>query len=121
MGTFSSVINRKPLREWGYEQAGLNRGDASALESHLRWIKEGHLLDETTSADDEIRRKKQIEDQITVKEKEQSDKGSDMTHIKNVVISDKEKQITRHNETIEEKKIKMAEGTIESHFSVARF
>jgi len=117
----SRVINRKPLREWGHEQAGLNRGDASALESHLRWIKEGHLVDETTSMDDEIRRKKQIEDQISNKEKEQSDKGTDIVHIKNVVITDKEKQIYQHKEAIEEKKIKAAEGTIVSTYNGARF
>lgn len=115
------VINRKPLREWGFGQAGLNRGDPSALECHLRWIKEGHLLDETTSADDEIRRKKQIEDQITAKEKEKSNIGNDSGHIKEVVIADKEKQIAQHKETIEEKKIKMAEGTVESHYTPARF
>lgn len=117
----SRVINRKPLREWGFEQAGLNRGDHSALECHLRWIKEGHLVDETTTVDDETRRKKQIEDQITAKAKEQSDKGNDMNHIKEVVIVDKEKQIAQHKEIIEEKKIRMAEGTIQSHYSSARF
>ena len=117
----SRVINRKPLREWGYEQAGLNRGCASALECHLRWIKEGHLVDETTTMEDETRRKRQIEDQISTKEKEQSDKGNDMSHIKDVVITDKETQIAKHKDAIEEKKIKMKEGTIESHYSGARF
>jgi hypothetical protein len=114
-------INRKPLREWGYEQAGLNRGDANALESHLRWIKEGHLVDETTSADDEVRRKRQIEDQIISKEKEHGEKVNDMNHINDVVIVDKEAQIKRHNEAIEDKNIKMSDGMIESHYSQARF
>jgi hypothetical protein len=45
--TTAKAVNRKPLRDWGHEQAGLNRGDAAALECHLRWIREGHIVDET--------------------------------------------------------------------------
>ncbi len=112
---------RKPLREWGFEQAGLNRGDPSALESHLRWIKEGHLVDETSSADEELRKKKHIENLITGKEREKSDIENDWNHYNEVVIVDKDKQILQHRETIEEKKIRMAEGTVQSNYSPARF
>ena len=120
---FTSVksINRKPLRDWGHEQAGLNRGDAAALECHLRWIREGHIVDETYNEHEEMFRKKQIGNEIIIKEKEKSDKDKDQQQIKVVVIADKEKQISQLKERVEEKKIQMAEGTIKSNFSSARF
>lgn len=113
--------NRKPLREWGYEQAGLNRGCNLALECHLRWIKEGHLIDESTSLDDEMSRKKGIEMGITNKEKEQSDKKNDIRHINDVVIPDRTNQMKRYKDAIEEKKVKLSEGTIATSYNGARF
>jgi hypothetical protein len=57
---------RKPLREWGFEVAGLNRGEATALESHLRWIQQGHIVDETYNADDEQNRKNRTAEEISI-------------------------------------------------------
>ena len=119
--TTSIVAKRKPLRDWGYEQAGLNRGDAMALESHLRWIQQGHIVDETYNADEEMHRKKKIEEAISQKEKQQGDLDKDQQHINKVLIADKEKQISQHNGNIENKRIQMSEGTIKSNFSGARF
>lgn len=117
----SRVISRKPLRFWGFEQAGLNRGDAAALESHLRAIQQGHIVDETYKAEEEVYRKNQIEDEITLKEKQQNDKDKDQLYLKDVIISDKENQIVQLKGNIEAKKIQMAEGTIKSNYSGARF
>ena len=117
----SKVTNRKPLKEWGFEQAGLNCGDPASLECHLRWIQQGHIVDETYNADEEIHRKKQIGEQIRLKEKLQSDGNKDQLHIKEVVITDKENQIAQIKGNIETKKIQMAEGTIKSNYSGARF
>lgn len=119
--TNTKVINRKPLKDWGHEQAGLNRGDDAALECHLRWIREGHIVDETYNKHEEIFRKKKIEAEIISKEKEKSDKDKDQQQIKDVVIADKENQINQLKNNIEEKKIQMAEGTIKSSYSGARF
>ena len=52
---FTSI--RKPLREWGFVEAGVNRGDPMALESNLRAIREGHLVDENHNAEEENKRK----------------------------------------------------------------
>lgn len=119
--TTAKAPNRKPLRDWGHEQAGLNRGDSAALESHLRWIREGHIVDETYNESEEMFRKKQIDAEIIAKEKEKSDRDKDQQQIKEVVIPDKEKQIINLKSNIEEKKIQMAEGTIRSSYNSARF
>ena len=119
--TTTKATNRKPLRDWGHEQAGLNRGDSAALESHLRWIREGHIVDETYNESEEMFRKRQIDMEIIVKEKEKSARDKDQQQIKDVVIADKEKQIIQLKGNIEEKKIQMAEGTIRSSYNGARF
>lgn len=119
--TTTKAPNRKPLRDWGHEQAGLNRGDSAALECHLRWIREGHIVDETYNEHEEIFRKTQIGNAIINKEKEKSDKDKDQQQVREVVITDKEKQISQLKERIEEKKIQMAEGTIKSSYSGSRF
>ena len=112
---------RKPLREWGFEVAGLNLGAPTALESHLRWIQQGHIVDETHNAEDEQNRKNKTAEEITRKEKEQNDIDKDKQHIKEVVITDKEKQISSHQSQIETKKIQLAEGKIKSNYSGMRF
>lgn len=112
---------RKPLREWGFEVAGLNRGEATALESHLRWIQQGHIVDETYNAEDEQIQKNKTADQISRKEKEQSDIDKDKQHIKDVIIADKEKQIASNQSQIETKKIQLAEGMINSNYNGMRF
>lgn len=119
--TNTKATNRKPLKDWGHEQAGLNRGDAAALESHLRWIREGHIVDETYNEHEEMFRKRQIGTEIISKEKEKSDKEKDQQQIKDVVIADKGNQIGQLKERIDEKKIQMAEGTIRSSYNGARF
>jgi len=112
---------RKPLREWGFEVAGLNRGEATALESHLRWIQQGHIVDETYNAEDEQTQKNKTAEEISRKEKEQSDIDKDKQHITEVVIVDKESQIASNQSQIETKKIQLAEGKINSNYSGMRF
>jgi regulator of replication initiation timing len=112
---------RKPLREWGFEVAGLNRGEATALESHLRWIEQGHIVDETYNAEDELTQKNKVAEEISRKEREQNDIDKDKQHITEVVIPDKENQIASHQLQIETKKIQLAEGKINSNFSGMRF
>lgn len=112
---------RKPLREWGFEVAGLNRGEVTALESHLRWIQQGHIVDETYNAEDEQSPENRTAEEISRKQKELNDIDKDKQHIKDVVITDKENQITTNQSQIETKKIQLAEGKINSNFSGMRF
>jgi hypothetical protein len=119
--TNNSNTKRKLLKEWGFEQAGLNRGDSIALESHLRWIKEGHLVDESYQEEEENTRKSIVENQISEKEKDKTSKNQDIDHIKNVLIDDKETQKKSLTKDIEEKRILLAKGMIDSNYSAARF
>lgn len=112
---------RKPLREWGFEVAGLNRGEASALESHLRWIQQGHIVDETLNAEDEQIQKNKAAEEISRKVKEQNDIDKDKQHVNEVLIADKVNQISSNQSQIETKKIQLAERKIISNYSGLRF
>jgi hypothetical protein len=78
-------------------------------------------VDESYNAGEEMHRKKQLRDGIVLKGKEQNDRDKDRSHIREVIIVDKEKQIVQLKGTIETKKIQMAEGTIRSTYNGARF
>jgi len=119
--TESKIITRKPLREWGFEEAGLNRGDSIALESHLRWIQQGHIVDETYNADEQIKRSTKVSEDISNKEKSQINIEKDKQHVSDVIIPDKDKLISILNKDIESKKIEIAEGRVASTFNGARF
>ncbi len=114
-------VTTKPLKDWGHEEAGLNQGDPLAFESHLRLIQTGHVVDESYDIDEELRRKKQLESEITLKEAEKNGKEKDQQHIKEVIIADKENQIKQRKENIEQKKIQVAEGMIQSLYNPFRF
>lgn len=111
----------KPLKDWGYGEAGLNQGDPLAFENRLRWIKAGHVVDESHDVDEELRRKKQLEAEITLKETEKNGREKDQQHIKEVIIADKENQLKQQKNNIELKQIQMAEGKIQSLYNPARF
>lgn len=119
------VINKtatvKPLKGWGYGEAGLNQGDPMAFECRLRWINKGHIVDVGHDIDEELRLKKQIESEVTLKETEKNAKEKDQLHIKEVIIADKENQVKQQKDNIELKKILMAEGKIRSLYNPARF
>ncbi|MES2775328.1 MAG: hypothetical protein V4722_14155 [Bacteroidota bacterium] len=115
------TVTAKPLKDWGYTEAGLNQGDPMAFESRLRWIKAGHVVDESYDVDEELRRKKQLEAEIIGKEREKNGKEKDQQHIKEVIIPDKENQIKQQKSSIEQKQILLAEGKIQSLYNPAKF
>ncbi len=115
------TVTTKSLKDWGYTEAGLNQGDPMAFENRLRWIKAGHVVDESYDVDEELRRKKQLETEMTLKEGEKNGKEKDQQHIKEVIIPDKENQIKLQKISIEQKQILMAEGKIQSLYNPAKF
>lgn len=117
----SRTADRRPIKQWGFEEAGVNRGDQTALESHLRWIQAGHVVDEYYDANEEMKIKKSIEDQITLKETEKLKKEKDEEHVNSVVITNKLVQIEKSKAEIDTKKLQLTAGKIKSTFNPARF
>ena len=63
-------IKKVKISEYGYSQAGLHQGDATSLTAHLGWIKEGHIVDEGFSEQENLLGKKKAEKSIHEKEGE---------------------------------------------------
>ena len=54
----------KSFLSYAIQKAGLNNGDAIALKTHLKWIKDGHIVDETYNEKEHQAIKTQIEEKI---------------------------------------------------------
>lgn len=115
------TITSKSLKDWGYVEAGLNQGNPFAFENRLRWIKAGHVVDKSYDVNDELRRKRQLENEMLEKESQRNSKEKDQYHIKDVLIKDKENRVRQEKENIQQKEIQMVDGIIRSLFNPARF
>lgn len=117
----SKPVIAKSLKDWGYGEAGLNKGEPIAFENRLRWIKAGHIVDESYNVDEELRRKKELDNEITAKVTERSGKETDKLRIKDVIIASKEEHIKKHQANIESKNAEVAEGKAKSQYLPVRF
>lgn len=109
------------LQQWGHQEAGLNRGDQHAFESRLRWIREGHIVDGVHDENDEIKQIERIDKDILQKEQELNTLVHDEKFIKETTIPSKEEQIRKHEDDIDDRRIRIKEGKIKSLFNPARF
>lgn len=119
--TKSATPERKSIKELGFEQAGINKGDPIALEAYLRWIREGHLVDESYTEEERNRREEAIQAEILEKEKQKSDKEISIAHINETSIPSKEAEIKQKLEDINRKKIDLTEGKVKSQFNLSRY
>ncbi len=60
----------KSFGEYAFEKAGLNRGEHLSLKTYLKWISDGHLVDDSFNENEQILLKQQIQNKITTKEAE---------------------------------------------------
>ncbi len=114
-------VSRISLKDWGFTEAGVNRGNTTAFENKLRLIKAGHIVDNTYDAEEENKRKNQLEAQVLEKEQANITEEANQLHLKNVKLPDVERQIKTEETNIIKKQKEIAEGTIKSKYSSARF
>lgn len=111
----------KSFRIYAFEKAGLNRGDFLALKTYLKWIKEGHLVDDTTDENEQHLLKQQLRKKITEKdaekEKLEGDKRSAI-EVNRPTIENKIKELT---EEIKQTKIDQAENKIQTGYQPEKY
>lgn len=117
----TKTVVTKSLKNWGFVEAGLNQGDPFAFKNRLSWIKAGHIVDKNFDEVDEVQRKMQLEAEVASKGSEIGNKENEKQHIKDVVIVDKENQLKQQRDNIEQKRIAMVDGMLQSHYNPARF
>lgn len=109
------------IHDYGYETAGLNRGEPFALKAHLGWIKEGHIVDEGYSEQEQLLGKKKVESNIREKEQERQSKESEKETIEGIKIPSAKEQIEETKEEIKQVKIDSVEKRIHSDFQPIRY
>lgn len=111
----------KSFREYAFEKAGLNRGDYLSLKTYLKWIKDGHLVDETYNEKEEHLLKQQVQNKIIAKdgEKEKVD-GEKRTAIE-VSKPSIEKKIKDLNDEIQQTKIDLADNKVETGYHPEKY
>jgi peptidoglycan hydrolase CwlO-like protein len=93
-------VKRVKLDDHGFEEAGVNKGNARALENLLYEIKEGHLVDANQSEQDINKRREAIA--IEISEKKSSiieQEGNEIT-LREQVIPEKEQEIKEKEDEI---------------------
>ena len=105
------------FKDHGFMTAGKNNGDPISFENQLRWISEGHKVEGVLDGGQEQLQKQLLENNINGKEIDLSNLKNEQAHIQEVVIGDKETQISNHKAEIAGKRIKCEEGKIVSNFN----
>ena len=114
-------IKKVKISEYGYSQAGLHQGDATSLTAHLGWIKEGHIVDEGFSEQENLLGKKKAENSIQEKEGEKIKLEGEKQTVDEVKIPAAKNQIEETKEEIKQVKINLAENRIKSDFQAMRY
>ena len=113
-------VKKVLLSEYGFQQAGLNKGDASALENFLHGIKEGHVVDISFSETEHQKRKAEIENKITDKNNHIIDNQGEAAKIDQVLVPEKTDLINEKKEEIKKINIDKIEGRISSEYNKSK-
>ena len=103
----------RSFSEHAFEKAGLNRGEHQSLKTYLKWISDGHLVDDSYNENEQQLLKQQLQNKISIKEveKEKVD-GEKRTAVEiakpsiELKIKDLKDEIQQTNIDLIDKKIK---------------
>jgi hypothetical protein len=111
----------KSFREYAFEKAGLNRGDYLSLKTYLKWITDGHLVDDTYNENEQHLLKQQVKNKILTKDDEKKKiEGEKRTAIE-VAKPGVEKKIKDLNDEIQQTKIDLAENNVQTGYQPEKY
>ncbi|SNB23886.1 conserved membrane hypothetical protein [Flavobacterium psychrophilum] len=111
----------KSFRDYAFEKAGLNRGDHLSLKNYLKWIKDGHIVDETFNEKEQRLLKQQVENKIATKEEEKEKITCDKKTNQEVSKPTIERKIKELNEEIQQTKIDLTENAILTGYQPVKY
>lgn len=111
----------KSFRAYAFEKAGLNRGDYLALKTYLKWIKDGHLVDETYDENEQYLLKQQLQKKIVVKADEKEKLDGDKRAALEVSKPAVEKKIKELTDAIQQTKIDLAENNVQTGYQAEKY
>jgi len=106
----SAAVKRVNMRDYGFEQSGLHRGDAAALDNLLRQIMNGRLIDENANLEQQQQYQTQIGEEIAEIEKQAEEVLTQQRHITEVDIPQAESEIRRLEEEVHQIRVDEAQG-----------
>ena len=111
----------KSFREYAFEKAGLNRGDYLSLKTYLKWIKDGHLVDETYNENEQHLLKQQVKNKITAKEDEKEKLVGQKRTTVEVTKPSVEKKIKELNDEIQQTRIDLADNKVQTGYQAEKY
>jgi hypothetical protein len=111
----------KSFREYAFEKAGLNRGDSLSLKTHLKWIKDGHLVDETYNEKEQDLLKQHVKNKINTKDEEREKIAGEKRTAVEVNKPAIEKKIKDLNDEIQQTKIDLAENKVVTGYQAEKY
>jgi len=111
----------KSFREYAFEKAGLNRGDYLSLKTYLKWVKDGHLVDETYNENEQHLLKQQVKNKIVEKEEEKEKIVGEKKTAIEVSIPAIDKKIKELNDEIQQTRIDLAENNVQTGYQAEKY
>ncbi|GEM_PF-920937 len=117
----SAAVKRVNMRDYGFEQSGVHRGDASALDNLLRQIMNGRLIDENANLEQQQKHQAQIGEQIAELEKECEGVLFQQKQIEEVEIPRAQAELQRLDEELHQIRLDDSQGKYAQKDTLNRF
>ncbi|WP_452228982.1 hypothetical protein [Lacinutrix sp. MEBiC02404] len=112
----TNVERVKNFLSYAIQKAGLNNGDATSLKTYLKWIKDGHIVDETYNENEHQNRKQQIVERIDLKQDEKEGIEGNRRNIESVEIPSSKEKIKDFDSDIQQTKLDLAANKINTGY-----
>lgn len=109
------------FRTYGFERAGLNRGNYHSLRVHLQLIKDGHIVDGTMGEKEQNILKLGVENKIVSKQEEKEKIDGEKRKANEVSKPAIEKKIKEINDEIQQTKIDLVENKIQTGYQPEKY
>ena len=111
----------RSFSDYAFQKAGLNRGNYLSLKTYLKWIKDGHLVDETYNEKEEHLLKQQVKNKIVAKDEEKEKVDGEKRTAVEVSKPSIEKKIKELNEEIQQTRLDLEDNKIATGYEPIRF
>ena len=117
----SNIKRVKSFTNYGFQQSGLNSGDATSLKTYLSWIRDGFVVDENYNEQEANEEKKSIETKIEDKKDEKQKVIADKKVIIDVQIPNKKQEKTDLKSNITEIENELDNEMIETDYQSTNY
>jgi hypothetical protein len=111
----------KSFREYAFEKAGLNRGNYLSLKTHLKWITDGHLVDDSYNENEQQLLKLQVQNKISAKEEEKEKTAGEKRAAEEVTKPFLEKKIKDLNEEIQQTQLDLIDNKVHTGYQPEKY